>query len=83
VRYHFNFSDMTRNVADLEGAEFSSLEAAVEDGRLSARELMSLDHGEPNPTYVDVGGRFTIVDAVGAIAAVILFEEALLDSSVR
>jgi hypothetical protein len=79
VRYHFNFSDANRNLPDLEGADFPTADGAMEDGRLSARELMSLDHGEPDPAYLDAGGRFTIVNGVGVLIGVIHFEEALLN----
>lgn len=76
VRYHFNFSDATRNLLDVEGAVFLTLAAAMEEGRLSARELLSLDHGKPDPTYV--GGRYSITNDVGTIIGVILFDEASL-----
>lgn len=76
MRYHFNFSDATHNLLDSEGSDFPSLAAAMEEGRLSARELLSLDHGNPDPTYV--GGRYSITNDVGKIIGVILFEEASL-----
>ena len=76
VRYHFNFSDATRSLLDIEGADFPSLAAAIEEGRLSARELLSLDHGQPDPTYA--GGRYSITNGTGEVIAVILFDEAAL-----
>ena len=76
VRYHFNFSDATRSLFDREGADFPNLAAAMEEGRLSARELLFLDHGQPDPTYA--GGRYSITNEVGKIIGVILFEEAAL-----
>jgi hypothetical protein len=76
MRYHFNFSDATRNLPDSEGADFPSLAAAMEEGRLSARELLSLDHGSPDPTYA--GGRYSVTNAAGTVIGVIVFDEAAL-----
>jgi hypothetical protein len=76
VRYHFNFSNGTHNLLDIEGAIFPTLGAAMEEGRLSARELLSLDHGKPDPTYA--GGRYSITDEAGTVIGVILFDEAAL-----
>ena len=76
VRYHFNFSDATRSLPDSDGADFPSLAAALEEARMSARELLSLDHGQPDPTYA--GGRYSITNDAGTVIAVILFDEAAL-----
>jgi hypothetical protein len=81
MRYHFNFRDRHRFFEDIEGQEFATLEAAVEDGRLSARELLALDHGHPDPTYR--GARFEITDSDGLVRAVISFRETALRPTVR
>lgn len=77
MQFHFNFSDATRTLPDLDGADFPDLPAAMEEARLSARELLGLDRGGLDSSYA--GGRFSITDAAGTIIGVILFDEASLD----
>jgi hypothetical protein len=73
VRYYFHFRSTAAYVRDSEGGEFADLEAAREEARLSARELMSLDHGEPDPGYQ--GGVFEITDGNSYVLAVTEFAE--------
>ncbi|CAN7662148.1 hypothetical protein LJR016_005228 [Devosia sp. LjRoot16] len=79
MRYLFNFSNAMRQLPDTVGGEFASLEDAVAEGRASARELLSLDHGEPDASYF--GAQYVIVDPAGQVVAVIDFEEALLSQA--
>jgi hypothetical protein len=73
MRYFFHYADSSRRLRDPEGGEFFDIPTAREHARVSARELLALDHGEPDPTYA--GGRFDISDADGNVLAVIVFEE--------
>ena len=81
ARYHFHFRHSSRFIPDTEGAEFSTLDAAVEDGRLSARELLSLDRGTPDRAYH--GGAYEITDRAGLIHAIVRFYESRLQPLVR
>jgi hypothetical protein len=77
MRYYFNFRSGDRYYTDGEGDEFVDLAAAYESGRVSARELMGLDRGTPDPTYV--GAVFEICDGRGTVLAITNFEESLLE----
>ena len=81
ARYHFNFRHSRRFFEDVEGAEFSTLAAAVEDGRLAARELLNLDRGRPDRAYH--GGAFEITGPDGLIHAIVRFYESRLQPLVR
>lgn len=76
MRYFFNFRSCTQYYPDAEGQALADLAAAREEGRLSARELLSLDHGEPDLALE--GAVFEITDESGTIVAVTTFKEALL-----
>jgi hypothetical protein len=76
MRYYFHFRSSSRYYADSEGDELADLPAAREEGRLSARELMGLDHGEPDLDYH--GAVFEVATADGMIVALIQFDELLL-----
>jgi hypothetical protein len=75
--YHFNFSSPNLAYPDEVGEEFSSPNAAIAEARRSARELLSLDHGQPDPTYA--GAQYELVDHDGRLIATILFDEATLN----
>jgi hypothetical protein len=45
MRYFFNFWSKRGLVVDTEGTELRDGDAAREEGRISARELMGLDRG--------------------------------------
>jgi hypothetical protein len=78
MRYFFNFKDSTQAYADTEGEELLDLDSAREQGRLSARELMSLDKGEPDLTYI--GAIFEITDAEGLLLHTVRFDEKMLEA---
>lgn len=75
--YHFNFSSQHLNCPDEMGEEFSTPKAALAEARRSARELLSLDHGQPDLTYI--GAQYDLVDHDGQLIATVLFEEAMLN----
>jgi hypothetical protein len=79
MRYYFNFRNSLQYFRDPEGDELPDLAAAREEGRLSARQLMSLDHGEPDTAFD--GAIFEICDALGTVLAVTHFQEALLEAA--
>ncbi len=48
----------------------------MEEGRLSARDLLALDHSEPDTTFE--GGTFEIALADDVVLGIVAFEEASL-----
>jgi hypothetical protein len=76
VRYFFHFRSPTHYFRDGEGDDLPDLAAAYEEGRRSARDLMSIAHGEPHLGYD--GAIFEITAADGAILGTIRFEESEL-----
>ena len=81
MRYFFHFKSADAAYTDSEGDELASLDAAREEARLSARELMSLDHGEPDSRFE--GAVYEITDADGVVLAVTEFTEPLLGEPAR
>jgi hypothetical protein len=73
-RYYFHYRDPERTIRDPGGEEHPDLASAMEEGRLSARELLALDRGEPDPSFQQ--GTFEIALADHVILGLISFEEA-------
>lgn len=74
VRYFFNIRDGEKTERDLEGSEFDSLELAIDDAQMAAREIMAervLAGYEPD------GQSFDIVDEDGRVLANVPFRSAL------
>ncbi|WP_337181012.1 hypothetical protein [Shinella sp.] len=73
-RYFFHIRSSDRFETDPEGAEFETLDKAIEDARMAAREIMSekVLLGEE----LD-GQRFEITTEDGVVAATVLFRSAL------
>jgi hypothetical protein len=75
-RYYFHYRDAQRTIRDPRGEEHPDLASAMEEGRLSARELLALDHGDPDPSFE--GGAFEIALADDVVVGLVSFEEASL-----
>lgn len=74
MRYYFNIRDGEKMEPDLEGSEFESLELAIEDAQMAAREIMAervLAGYEPD------GQSFDIVNQDGHVLANVPFRSAL------
>lgn len=74
MRYFFNIRDGEKTERDLEGSEFDTLELAIEDAQMAAREIMAervLAGYEPD------GQSFDIVDEDGRVLANVPFRSAL------
>jgi hypothetical protein len=78
VRYFFNIRDGERTEEDLEGSEFDTLELAIEDARLAAREIMA-EHVLAG--YEPDGQFFDIADEEGRVLASVPFRSALRSKS--
>jgi hypothetical protein len=76
MRYFFHYRSDVRYFPDTEGGDFANLSDAMQESRLSACELMSLDHGEPDQSFAL--GAFEIAAADGTILAVSQFDEETL-----
>ncbi len=76
LRYFFHYRDAERTVRDPRGELHPDLASAMEEGRLSARELLALDHGDPDTTFE--GGTFEIALADDIVLGIVPFEEASL-----
>jgi hypothetical protein len=63
-------------VRDPRGEEHPDLASAMEEGRLAARELLALDHGDPDASFD--GGTFEIALADDVVLGIVLFEETKL-----
>ena len=73
MRYFFHFRGKHRYFPDTEGTELPDNAAAKEEGRISARELLGLDHGGRSRLFA--GGNFEITDATGLLVGVTEFLE--------
>lgn len=74
VRYFFNIRDGEKTERDFEGSEFDTLELAIDDAQMAAREIMAervLAGYEPD------GQSFDIVDEDGRVLANVPFRSAL------
>jgi hypothetical protein len=78
VRYFFNIRDGERTEKDLEGSEFDTLELAIEDARLAAREIMA-EHVLAG--YEPDGQFFDIADEEGRVLVSVPFRSALRSKS--
>jgi hypothetical protein len=76
LRYFFHYRDEERSIRDTRGEMHPDLASALEEGRLSARELLALDHGDPDTTFE--GGTFEIALADDVVLGTVAFEEASL-----
>lgn len=74
TRYFFHIRSRTERIEDPEGGDFDTLEAALAEARLAAREIMAEDvrRGQVAETRV-----FEIADARGRLVARLPFSEAL------
>jgi hypothetical protein len=79
LRYYFHYRNGPKFHLDGKGDELEDLEAALEEGRLSARDLMGLDHGGLSDAYA--GGTFEITTGDGTVVGIIAFEELSLGAS--
>jgi hypothetical protein len=76
MRYYFHYRNGPEFHLDGEGDELENLAAALEEGRLAAREMMGLDHGGASDAYA--GGTFEIATADGTVVGIIAFDELVL-----
>lgn len=74
THYFFHICSPTERIEDREGADFDTLEAALAEARLAAREILAEDLRRGN---VDETRLFEIVDERGELMARVLFKEAL------
>src|SRR5688572_1303808 len=72
LRYYFHYRNGPEFHLDGQGDVLEGLKAALEEGRLSARELMGLDHGGLSDAYE--GGTFEITTGDGTVVGIIEFE---------
>lgn len=73
-RYFFHIRDGDRREIDLEGSEFETLELAIEDARMAAREIMA---EKVLAGYAPDGQFFEITDESGHVLANVSFRSAL------
>jgi hypothetical protein len=74
VLYFFHIRDGETLEQDLEGSEFETLELAMADARLAAREIMA---DKVMAGYEPDGQSFEIADAEGQIRATVPFRSAI------
>lgn len=74
MRYFFNIRDGEKTERDLEGSEFDTLELAIDDAQMAAREIMA---GRVLAGYEPDGQSFDIVDEDGRVLANVPFRSAL------
>lgn len=74
VLYFFHIRDGETLEQDLEGSEFETLELAMADARLAAREIMA---DKVMAGYEPDGQSFEIADAEGRIRATVPFSSAI------
>lgn len=74
TRYFFHICSRMERIEDREGADFDTLEAALIEARLAAREILAEDlrKGHVNETR-----QFEIVDERGELMARVPFKEAI------
>ncbi len=74
THYFFHICSRTERVEDREGADFDTLEAALTEARLAAREILAEDLRKG---HVDEARLFEIVDESGEVMARLPFKEAI------
>lgn len=74
THYFFHICSRTERIVDREGADFDTLEAAVVEARLAAREILAEDlrKGQIDDTRL-----FEIFDDRGELVARLPFQDAL------
>jgi hypothetical protein len=73
--FYLDLIEGDQRVEDPEGQDFRSVEAAIAEARLSAREIVAYDLREGRP--LGLHRLFEVRDEVGAVAARVTFEEAM------
>jgi len=73
--FYLDIIDRDQRVDDPDGQEFPSVEAATEEARLSAREMVASDLREGRP--LGLHRLIEVRDELGAVAARITFTEAM------
>ncbi|WP_411034011.1 DUF6894 family protein [Shinella sp. BYT-45] len=73
-RYFFHICSRNERIEDLEGEDFDTVQAALAEARIAAREILADDilKGQTDETR-----RFEIVDSQGHLVARVPFSEAL------
>lgn len=74
THYFFHICSRTERIEDREGADFDTLDAALAEARLAAREILAEDLRKG---YVDETRLFEIVDERGELMARVPFKEAI------
>ncbi|MCT7664087.1 DUF6894 family protein [Shinella kummerowiae] len=74
THYFFHICSRTERIEDREGADFDTLDAALNEARLAAREILAEDLRKGN---VDETRLFEIVDERGELMARVPFKEAI------
>ncbi len=74
THYFFHICSRTERIEDREGADFATLEAALIEARLAAREILAEDLRKG---HVDKTRLFEIVDDEGRLVARMPFQEAI------
>ena len=74
TRYFFHICSRTERIEDWEGADFDTLEAALAEARLAAREILAEDLRKGQ---VDETRRFEIVDDQGRLVGRLPFQDAI------
>lgn len=74
THYFFHICSRIERIEDREGADFDTLEAALTEARLAAREILAEDLRKGN---VDETRLFEIVNEWGELMARVPFKEAI------
>ncbi len=74
THYFFHICSRTERIEDREGADFDTLDAALAEARLAAREILAEDLRKGR---VDETRLFEIVDERGQLMARVPFKEAI------
>lgn len=74
TRYFFHICSRAERIEDREGADFNTLNAALDDARLAAREILAED---VRKGQIDETRMFEIVDESGRLVARMPFSDAI------
>ncbi|RFZ88410.1 hypothetical protein D0Y60_04265 [Shinella sp. WSJ-2] len=74
THYFFHICSRTERIEDREGADFTTLEAALVEAHFAAREILA---EELRKGHVDKTRLFEIVDDEGQVVACLPFQEAI------
>jgi hypothetical protein len=80
THYFFHICSRTERIEDREGADFDTLEAALAEARLAAREILAEDLRKGQ---VDETRLFEIVDEQGRLVAHLPFQDAINEGAAR